>query len=101
MKGLSVVLLTSLIWPAQAFAQTPRADCPPGVTTGSAPTIDDQGKETAQDKSLSDKLARSDGIICPPAGVDSEMHVKPPEGGQMRVIPPPGSPGGDPSVRPK
>jgi hypothetical protein len=98
---LAVVVLGGLIWSAPAFAQSPRADCPPGVTTGSAPTIDDQGKETNQSKSLSDKLANSGGIICPPGNVDSEMHVKPPEGGQMRVIPPPGSPGGDQSVQPK
>ena len=101
MTRLAVVLLGGLMWAAPALGQTPRADCPPGVTTGSAPKLDDQGKETDQGKSLSDKLARSDGIICPPGGVDSEMQVKPPEGGQMRVIPPPGSPGGDPSVRPK
>ena len=24
---------------------------------------------------LGDKLARSDGVLCPPAGVDPEMHA--------------------------
>jgi hypothetical protein len=50
---------------------------------------------------LGDKLARSDGVLCPPAGIDPEIHAPTPETGKMRVIPPPGSPGGDPTVRPK
>ena len=50
---------------------------------------------------LGDRLARSDGVLCPPPGVDPQMHAPTPEGGNTPVIPPPGSPGGDPSVRPK
>jgi hypothetical protein len=50
---------------------------------------------------LSDKLARSDGVICPPASVDSEIRAPTPPGGSMPVIPPPGSPGGDQSIKPK
>jgi hypothetical protein len=50
---------------------------------------------------LGDKLARSDGVLCPPAGVDPEMHAPAPDAGKTPVIPPPGSPGGDPIIRPK
>jgi hypothetical protein len=50
---------------------------------------------------LSDKLAQSKGVICPPAGIDRDMQVTPPGGGQLKVIPPPGTPGGDQSVQPK
>jgi hypothetical protein len=50
---------------------------------------------------LSDKLAQSNGVICPPAGVDPEIHEPTPPGGSMKVIPPPGTPGGNPSVQPK
>jgi hypothetical protein len=52
---------------------------------------------------LSDKLAQTDGVICPPAAVDPDIKLAPPpgSGGRMPVIPPPGSPGGDPSLRPK
>jgi hypothetical protein len=53
------------------------------------------------DKSLSDRLARSDGVICPPDHVDPEIKQPTPPGGPMPVIPPPGSPGGDQSVAPK
>ncbi len=67
----------------------PGAVAPEGQTTG-------QAREP-----LGDKLARSDGVLCPPAGVDPEMHAPAPDAGKTPVIPPPGSPGGDPSVRPK
>ncbi len=50
---------------------------------------------------LSDKLARSDGVICPPAQIDPEIRAPTPPGGAMPVIPPPGSPGGDQSIKPK
>lgn len=51
-------------------------------------------------ESLSDKLARTDGVICPP-NVDPDIRAPAPGGGRTPVIPPPGSPGGDPNVRPK
>ena len=76
-------------------ADHPGSACPPG-TGPNAPTI---GKE--QNKPLSDQLAQSKGVICPPAGVDAEMRVRPPEGGAMRVIPPPGTPGGKQDAQPK
>jgi hypothetical protein len=50
---------------------------------------------------LSDKLAKSNGVICPPEHADSEIKAPTPPGGSMPVIPPPGSPGGDQSVQPK
>jgi hypothetical protein len=71
------------------------AACPPDVR-GEPPTVGGGGSE-----SLSDKLAQSKGVICPPSGVDREMQVAPPDGGRLKVIPPPGTPGGDPSVQPK
>ena len=49
----------------------------------------------------SERQARaSDGVMCPP-NVDPGIKAPTPEVGKMPVIPPPGSPGGDPSVRPK
>jgi len=51
---------------------------------------------------LSQKLNESKGVISPPTQVDPKMRVKPPsEEGSMRVVPPPGSPGGNPNVQPK
>ena len=83
---------------AQSRANPPPkngAACPPDIK-GEPPTVGGGSSE-----SLSDKLAQSKGVICPPAGVDREMQVTPPSGGHLKVIPPPGSPGGDPNVQPK
>jgi hypothetical protein len=78
------------------------ANCAPMQTPTQPGTAAPEGTTTGQRvESLGDKLARSDGVLCPPAGVDPEMHARPPDGGKTPVIPPPGSPGGDPSIRPK
>ena len=66
-------------------------DCPPGVSA--------EGQNS--DRTLSDKLASSHGVLCPPAGVDPDIKQPPQSGGTIKVIPPPGSPGGDQSVQPK
>jgi hypothetical protein len=76
-------------------------DCAPTQSTPEG-SIAPKGITTGQSQEpLGDKLAKSDGILCPPAGVDPAMRAPTPETGNMPVIPPPGSPGGDPSVRPK
>jgi hypothetical protein len=67
----------------------PGTIAPPGTTTGRS------------GGPLSDQLARSDGVLCPPAGVDPQMRAPTPDAGNTPVIPPPGSPGGDPTIRPK
>jgi hypothetical protein len=65
-------------------------------------TVAPEGSTTGQrSEPLGDKLARSGGVLCPPAGVDPEMHAPTPDTGNTPVIPPPGSPGGDPYLRPK
>lgn len=52
--------------------------------------------------SLSSDLSRSGGVITPPTGVDPEIkQTPPPTGSTMPVIPPPGTPGGNPAVKPK
>jgi hypothetical protein len=50
---------------------------------------------------LSDRLAQSDGILCPPSNIDPQLQKDAPNEGKTPVIPPPGGPGGDPTVRPK
>ena len=50
----------------------------------------------------SSDLNRSGGVITPPAGVDLEIKQTPPAtGSTMPIIPPPGTPGGNPAVKPK
>ena len=50
---------------------------------------------------LSDKLDRQGGVIRPPSGIDPGMTQSPPAEGKMRVIPPPGTPGGEQGIEPK
>jgi hypothetical protein len=52
-------------------------------------------------KALGDKLAESEGVLCPPTGVDPEIRAPTPDTADKPAIPPPGSPGGNPNVRPK
>jgi hypothetical protein len=105
--------------PALAVAQAPPSPAtPPAQTAPPAPsrqvncapmqplphsgTAAPDGQTTGQNREpLGDKLARSEGVLCPPAGVDPEIRAPTPEGGNTPVIPPPGSPGGDPNLRPK
>jgi hypothetical protein len=81
--------------PAAPSPATPNA----GTTTNCAPTGSTTG--SGQSGSLSNRLAQSNGVICPPATTDSGMQVAPPQGGALKVLPPPGTPGGDQHVIPK
>jgi hypothetical protein len=106
------LLLFSLLTAASgvAAAQAPPAQTAPPAGAGNcAPmqstpqgNIAPQGTTTGQSsEALGDKLAKSDGVLCPPAGIDPQMRAPTPDTGNTPVIPPPGSPGGDPTVRPK
>jgi hypothetical protein len=74
-----------------------------GVKEGCSSAPSGSSGSAASDGSanLSDQLAQSNGVICPPAGVDPKMAAPPRQGGATPVIPPPGSPGGDPNIVPK
>lgn len=62
-----------------------------------------QNGTTGSGDTLSDKLDQSRGVIQPPSNVDPEIRVPAPDPnpGTTRVIPPPGSPGGNPTIVPK
>jgi hypothetical protein len=57
-------------------------------------------RETTGSANLSDELSRSKGVICPPAEIDPGISALPTGRGVMPVIPPPGTPGGDPNIIP-
>jgi hypothetical protein len=85
---------------AQAPSNTPsrQQECSTEIDPTDRSKAETQGQ---RGENLSEKLSRSDGVICPPQTLDREIVTPPPGGGRMPVIPPPGSPGGDPNVRPK
>ena len=104
--GLTIGILAGLLWATAALAQArppavpaptqpghnPR-DCTPSGTNGSS--------EPKSNPPLNEQSSPSAGVICPPPGIDPEITVPPAGGGRTPVIPPPGTPGGDPSVQPK
>ena len=108
------VLAIFLLLPAASLAQAPPPSKSPAAppkavhdpdacadskaTTGKGSDID---VARQKDRTLSDKLAQSKGVICPPPHVDQDIKAPTPQGGRMPVIPPPGSPGGNPNVQPK
>lgn len=111
----SIFLAALLACSSAAFAQAPPTATPPAQTatplrsstncvpTRTSPqgTVEPGGSAGQRAETLGDKLAKSDGVLCPPSGVDPQIRAPTPETGNTPVIPPPGSPGGDPSVRPK
>ena len=98
-SGVSALLLCSVI---TASAQnSPSAVDPKGCAPSERLQTDGKAPDSKAGEPLSDKLARTDGVICPP-NVDPEIKAPTPQSGnKMPVIPPPGSPGGDPNVQPK
>ncbi len=74
---------------------------------GGAKTVPQDRRATGQDKrpgeTLSERLDRNNGVIHPPAAVDPGIAVPAPDPHphSTPVIPPPGTPGGNPSVQPK
>jgi hypothetical protein len=104
-----VAIASLLLCATSAFAQAPPQAVPVQGTVRCAPVQPPtpgagapSQQTTGQSREpLSDRLAQSDGVMCPPNEVDRQMPKPPPEEGKTPVIPPPGSPGGDPTVRPK
>jgi hypothetical protein len=117
MTKSALVLVFGLIASVQGAA----AQAPPTATTPLAPTATaaadscganeksamsrlnrEPGTTTGQaGVSLSDRLAKSNGVLCPPSDVDPEIRALTPDAGNTPVIPPPGSPGGNQNVQPK
>jgi hypothetical protein len=88
--------------PDQGFGQHAQTQSTaPGGNETTVPQQPRSGPRTAPG-TLSHELSRSGGVIHPPATGDAGV-VAPPNQGKSRtpVIPPPGTPGGNPLVQPK
>jgi hypothetical protein len=92
----AVILLLGATLPCAA-QNAPAPDAPAPQTRDHACS---GGQRSAGDQTLSEKLKQTEGVICPPE-IDPDIKAATPQGGKMPVIPPPGSPGGDQTVRPK
>ena len=108
------LLLGAALLPTLSIAQSPQVSplpsAPPEIMSKEIrdpKACAQQGLTVGQDnkpqsadtmgKSLGEQLARSEGVTCPPPGIDPDIRVPTPEGGRMPVISPPGSPGGIPT----
>jgi hypothetical protein len=86
--------------PPQTLDPKPCSD--PAIETRRNSNPSAQGTEgNAAGRTLSEKLDSSNGVICPPPDVDPSIKAPTPNVGTTPIIPPPGSPGGDPTIRPK
>src|SRR5262245_4050063 len=92
-------VFAALLWVLPAIAQSNQAT-PPGAGTdpkacapGERLQPGPRGPQgtTGQGDDTSDKLARTDGVICPP-NLDQQMEAPPSDSGKTPVLPPPGSP---------
>jgi hypothetical protein len=117
MRGILIAALFAALSVTVAGAQTPEPSLPgedqaPRLDPKACrdrdrlqhgDTVENEGRAPRQDETLSDKLARTEGVICPPPELDPDIRAPAPAPNRsnMPVIPPPGSPGGDPSLRPK
>jgi hypothetical protein len=110
--ALGAALVIAVLAPAAVAQQPPREKPPLPQTEQSNPKAcvheretvgkgDGGAQETPPGRSLSDKLAQSNGVICPPPEVDPAIKAPTPPAGKMPVIPPPGGPGGEPEPVPK
>jgi hypothetical protein len=90
MRRMSLIAAVIGVLGAPALAEVRGADQPatPAVPPASGTSSSD--------------LSRSGGVVKPSDEVDPAMkRTPPPSGARTPVIPPPGTPGGDQSVKPK
>jgi hypothetical protein len=102
LRTLSISAFALIVAPA--MAQNPQPTTPSNPTVQVAPPnapAPPPEKIAPHTPDLSNHLSQQKGTINPP-NVDPSMTVQPsPRSGTTPVIPPPGSPGGNPSVVPK
>ena len=59
------------------------------LTLGDTHALQDRSRDAATDgANPGDKLARTDGVICPPPDLDPDIRAPAPGGGRTPVIPP-------------
>ncbi len=99
--SLLVTFLTTPSLQAQSSQQVlPKPDTPQSESTGPQDPRS-TGSTTRSNEPLSKRLNESGGVIRPREDIAPEMAIRPPDPGTTRVIPPPGTPGGNQAIQPK
>lgn len=99
-----LIAVVVLGWSGASVAQSVAP--PTSTKTECAPTQakpnDPNGVDTTGNKPLTEKLAESGGVLCPPPAVDSEIRVPAPStDSNMPVIRPPAAQGDAPATQSK
>ncbi len=100
---IAVALSAPAAW-AQPSSPPSSTPAPPGPLPPSAPTPPELIAPPAKTLGAVPQTGTTGaGVIRPPTGVDPgiQTNVPAPHPNDMPVIPPPGAPGGNPSVQPK
>ena len=87
-----------------ALAQDTRNLRPPSLPEATQPALPDENAPQPEGSTVppGHDLSHSGGVLVPPPSADRGVVKPPREGtGSMPVIPPPGTPGGNPNVQPK
>jgi hypothetical protein len=87
-RGSLSALFITLVMTSAVVAQAQAPD-PKGCTP-----------QERSSQALNQNSDKNAGVICPP-DIDPAMKAPTPSSGDNAVIPPPGSPGGNPNVQPK
>jgi hypothetical protein len=98
-------LLISFAFAVPVHAQTstpvlPKTDTPQSESTGPQDPRS-TGSTTRSTEPLSERLSESGGVIRPREDVAPDIAIRPADTGTTRVIPPPGTPGGNQAIQPK
>ena len=103
--SVAVVTAGAFISLSASEAQAPAPVVPPPLTPQSESTGPQDPRSTGlagrSDQPLSERLESTDGVIRPPENIALDIGIRPPNPGTTRVIPPPSTPGGDPTLQPK
>lgn len=106
--SLCAACVAALLAGVPAVAQSPPVpSAPPGAPDDAHPPSESTTPPVVPgkpgDKPLSDELKENEGVLEAPKAMDKGIvrEAPVPDPNTTPVIPPPGSPGGDPNVQPK
>ncbi|MGD9925797.1 MAG: hypothetical protein AB7V13_30745 [Pseudorhodoplanes sp.] len=104
--AIALLLPLTALWAQTSEPAVPAQPAPPKLDPRACSdrdrlargdVVENDGPAPQSQELLSDKLARTDGVICPPLGLDPHIRAPAPRtGSDMPVITPPASPGGAP-----
>lgn len=106
-SGAPSMLHCKLLAIVMAFLAIAPSELKADISQEAPKTAPQDPRATNQDRrpgeTLSERLDRNSGVIRPPAAMDPGIAVPAPDPNpnSTPVIPPPGTPGGNPSVQPK